>query len=109
MQTPFQCETEDDLYESIANQEVKFPPRVGKDAAKLVKGVSDALCVCECDMCAAAEQYVKKQLGAKGMKDLQHHSLFKGTRWDDMEAQTVPPPYVPSLTGVLILCVLLCE
>ncbi len=77
---------------------------MGKDAAELVKGVSDALCVFECDMCAAAEQYVKKQLGAKGRKDFEHHSFFKSTRWDDMEAQTVPPPHVLSMTGVSILC-----
>ena len=65
-QTPFHGDTEEDLYDSISNQEVKFPPRVSKEPAKLVKGVKCRRMCSRVLCCVVPDTRRQEEAGGEG-------------------------------------------
>ncbi|XP_063684266.1 protein kinase C-like 1B isoform X4 [Bolinopsis microptera] len=87
-QPPFEADTEEELFDSIMNDEVFYPAWLNKDSVSICKGllIKDPLKRL-CRDSSKAESQVKS------------HAFFKSIDWNALEAKQIPPPFRPRVRG----------
>ncbi|KAJ2689419.1 Serine/threonine kinase, partial [Coemansia sp. RSA 1285] len=85
--SPFHGEDENEIFDSILEDEILYPVRMSRDS----------VFVCQ----ALLERDPSKRLGAgpNDAEDIMKHSFFAGINWDDVLNKRIPPPYVPEIRG----------
>ncbi|KAJ2786971.1 Serine/threonine kinase [Coemansia interrupta] len=85
--SPFHGEDENEIFESILEDEILYPVRMSRDS----------VFICQ----ALLEKEPSKRLGSgpNDAEDIMKHSFFAGVNWDDVLNKKVPPPYVPDIRG----------
>ncbi|KAJ2734777.1 Serine/threonine kinase [Coemansia sp. BCRC 34962] len=85
--SPFHGEDENEIFDSILEDEILYPVRMSRDS----------VFICQ----ALLEKDPSKRLGAgpNDADDIMKHSFFTGINWDDVLNKKIPPPYVPDIRG----------
>ncbi|KAJ2624600.1 Serine/threonine kinase [Coemansia sp. RSA 1358] len=85
--SPFHGEDENEIFDSILEDEILYPVRMSRDS----------VFICQ----ALLEKDSSKRLGAgpNDAEDIMKHSFFAGINWDDVLNKRIPPPYVPEIRG----------
>ncbi|KAJ1935763.1 Serine/threonine kinase, partial [Kickxella alabastrina] len=83
--SPFHGEDENEIFESILEDEILYPVRMSRDS----------VFICQ----ALLEKDPSKRLGSSpnDAEDIMRHSFFAGVNWDDVLNKKIPPPYVPDI------------
>ncbi|KAJ2005408.1 Serine/threonine kinase [Coemansia thaxteri] len=87
--SPFHGEDENEIFDSILEDEILYPVRMSRDS----------VFICQ----ALLEKDPSKRLGSgpSDGDDIMKHSFFTGINWDDVLNKRIPPPYVPEIRGRL--------
>ncbi|KAJ2406598.1 Serine/threonine kinase, partial [Coemansia sp. RSA 2530] len=85
--SPFHGEDENEIFDSILEDEILYPVRMSRDS----------VFICQ----ALLEKDPSKRLGSgpNDADDIMKHSFFTGINWDDVLNKKIPPPYVPDIRG----------
>ncbi|KAJ2157590.1 Serine/threonine kinase [Coemansia sp. RSA 552] len=85
--SPFHGEDENEIFDSILEDEILYPVRMSRDS----------VFICQ----ALLEKDPSKRLGSgpKDAEDIMKHSFFAGVNWDDVLNKKIAPPYVPDIRG----------
>ncbi|KAJ1965106.1 Serine/threonine kinase [Dipsacomyces acuminosporus] len=85
--SPFHGEDEEEIFESILEDEILYPVKMSRDA----------VFICQ----ALLEKEPSKRLGSgpNDAEDIKAHSFFAGTNWDDVLNKRITPLYVPEIRG----------
>ncbi|KAJ2459163.1 Serine/threonine kinase [Coemansia sp. RSA 2424] len=85
--SPFHGEDENEIFDSILEDEILYPVRMSRDS----------VFICQ----ALLEKDPSKRLGSgpSDAEDIMKHSFFTGINWDDVLNKKIPPPYVPDIRG----------
>lgn len=84
-QPPFEADNEDDLFESILNDDVLYPVWLSREAVSILKGFMTKNCL--------------KRLGctASGEQSILDHPFFRDVDWIRLEARQIEPPFKPDI------------
>ncbi len=90
---PFRARSTKDLYRKILNDKISLPSWVSAPCHRIMRGL--------------LERNVNKRLGATkstmfevgGVKVLKNHSFFVDLDWKDLLSKSLPPPFMPNLSG----------
>ncbi|KAJ2300836.1 Serine/threonine kinase [Coemansia sp. RSA 2706] len=85
--SPFHGEDENEIFDSILEDEILYPVRMSRDS----------VFICQ----ALLEKDPSKRLGSSpsDAEDIMKHSFFAGVNWDDVLNKKIMPPYVPDIRG----------
>ncbi|KAJ2113270.1 Serine/threonine kinase [Coemansia sp. RSA 922] len=86
--SPFHGEDENEIFDSILEDEILYPVRMSRDS----------VFICQ----ALLEKDPSKRLGSgpNDAEDIMKHSFFTGINWDDvLNKKILPPPYIPDIRG----------
>ncbi|KAJ1876760.1 Serine/threonine kinase, partial [Coemansia sp. RSA 486] len=85
--SPFHGEDENEIFDSILEDEILYPVKMSRDS----------VFICQ----ALLEKDPSKRLGSgpNDAEDIMKHSFFAGVNWDDVLNKKIPPPYVPDIRG----------
>ncbi|KAJ2649918.1 Serine/threonine kinase [Coemansia sp. RSA 1250] len=85
--SPFHGEDENEIFDSILEDEILYPVRMSRDS----------VFICQ----ALLEKDPSKRLGSgpNDAEDIMKHSFFAGVNWDDVLNKKIAPPYVPDIRG----------
>ncbi|KAJ2081260.1 Serine/threonine kinase [Coemansia sp. RSA 988] len=85
--SPFHGEDENEIFDSILEDEILYPVRMSRDS----------VFICQ----ALLEKDPSKRLGSgpNDAEDIMKHSFFTGINWDDVLNKKIMPPYVPDIRG----------
>ncbi|XP_041070801.1 protein kinase C eta type isoform X2 [Carcharodon carcharias] len=86
-QPPFEAENEDDLFESILNDEVLYPVWLSDRATAILKAF----------MIKNPNKRLGCVTGQGGEQAILNHSFFQGIDWDLLEQRRVKPPFKPRI------------
>jgi len=91
-QAPFKGDDEEDIFEAILEDDVRYPPTMSREAVDLLRRL---LC-----------KDPARRLGAgrADAEEIRRHPYFRGIDWDAFLELRVPPPFVPQ-----VVCSLLCD
>jgi len=84
-QPPFEADNEDDLFESIMNDDVLYPVWLSREAVNVL------------------EQFMTKDprkrlgCGEHGERSIKSHFFFSNVQWDLLEQRKVKPPFIPTV------------
>ncbi|KAJ1827154.1 Serine/threonine kinase [Coemansia sp. RSA 2599] len=83
--SPFHGEDENEIFDSILEDEILYPVKMSRDS----------VFICQ----ALLEKDPSKRLGSgpNDAEDIMKHSFFAGVNWDDVLNKKIPPPYVPEI------------
>ncbi|PVU99333.1 hypothetical protein BB559_000808 [Furculomyces boomerangus] len=86
-QSPFRGEDEDEIFDSILEDEVLYPVNMSRDSVS----------ICQ----ALLERDPTKRLGAGvgDADDVKRHPFFKGVNWLDYLDKQIAPPFTPQITN----------
>ncbi len=90
---PFRAHSTRDLYRKILNDKISLPTWVSAPCHQIMRGL--------------LERNVNKRLGATkstmfevgGVKVLKNHPFFVDIDWKDLLSKSIPPPFMPNLSG----------
>uniref|UniRef100_A0A3P8UKV7 Serine/threonine-protein kinase sgk-1 n=1 Tax=Cynoglossus semilaevis TaxID=244447 RepID=A0A3P8UKV7_CYNSE len=83
---PFYSHSKAEMFENKLHAPLQLRSGVSQSARSLLKGL--------------LERDPTRRLGANSdLVELQEHSFFASTNWDDLLARKVKPPFVPNVTG----------
>ncbi|KAJ2665772.1 Serine/threonine kinase [Coemansia sp. RSA 1199] len=85
--SPFHGEDENEIFDSILEDEILYPVRMSRDS----------VFICQ----ALLEKDPSKRLGSgpNDAEDIMKHSFFAGVNWDDVLNKKISPLYVPEIRG----------
>ncbi|KAJ2783983.1 Serine/threonine kinase [Coemansia javaensis] len=83
--SPFHGDDENEIFDSILEDEILYPVRMSRDS----------VFVCQ----ALLERDPTKRLGSgpNDAEDIMKHPFFAGTNWDDVLNKRITPPYTPEI------------
>ncbi|XP_065833097.1 protein kinase C epsilon type-like isoform X2 [Oscarella lobularis] len=85
-QPPFEADNEEDLFDSIINDDVLYPVWLSKEAASIIRGF--------------LTKSPSRRLGCQpgvGEKVIRSHPFFRAIDWIALEARQVRPPFRPKV------------
>ncbi len=90
---PFRARSTRDLYRKILNDKISLPTWASAPCHQIMRGL--------------LERNVNKRLGATkstmfevgGVKVLKNHPFFVDIDWKDLLSKSLPPPFIPNLSG----------
>lgn len=90
MQSPFPGDDEEEVFDSIVNDEVRYPRFLSIEAVAIMRKL--------------LRKHPDRRLGAseKDAEDVKKQQFFRNVIWDDLLQRKVKPPFVP--TVVCIAC-----
>ncbi|XP_065833095.1 protein kinase C-like 1B isoform X2 [Oscarella lobularis] len=86
-QPPFEADNEEDLFDSIINDDVLYPVWLSKEAASIIRGF--------------LTKSPSRRLGCQpgvGEKVIRSHPFFRAIDWIALEARQVRPPFRPKVS-----------
>jgi serine/threonine protein kinase len=86
-QSPFQGDTEDDIYDSILASEPLFPADMTTETIDFVQSL------------LIKEPAGRLGSGRNGPSDVMAHAFFSGINWVDVYQKRVPVPFIPIVTS----------
>nr|XP_026692264.1 protein kinase C-like 1B [Ciona intestinalis] len=87
-QPPFEADNEDDLFESIMNDEVLYPVWLTKNAVNIL------------EMFMTKKPARRLGCGSGGEGAILHHPFFESVDWKSLEEKKVEPPFKPSVKNI---------
>eukprot|EP00116_Pleurobrachia_bachei_P011404 sb/3471666/ len=87
-QPPFEADTEEDLFDSIMNDEVFYPAWLNKESV----GICRALLMKDPEKRLCSDP-------RKAEAQIKSHAFFKSIDWKALEGKMIPPPFRPSVRG----------
>ncbi|ORX71602.1 hypothetical protein DL89DRAFT_266598 [Linderina pennispora] len=83
--SPFHGEDEEEIFDSILEDEILYPVKMSRDS----------VFICQ----ALLEKEPSKRLGSgpTDAEEIKKHSFFKGVNWDDVLNKRIAPLYVPDI------------
>lgn len=88
-QPPFEAENEDDLFDSILQDDVLYPVWLSKEAVSILKGFMT--------------KNPAKRLGCVadngGESAIKIHKFFRDLDWENLEEKKIKPPFQPKMKG----------
>ncbi|PVU90086.1 hypothetical protein BB561_005025 [Smittium simulii] len=86
-QSPFRGEGEEEIFDSILEDEVLYPVNMSRDSVSICQEL--------------LERDPNKRLGAgvNDADDVKRHPFFKGVNWADFMSKKVTPPFIPQISG----------
>ncbi|XP_037538090.1 serine/threonine-protein kinase N2 [Nematolebias whitei] len=86
-ESPFPGDDEEEVFDSIVNDEVRYPRFLSTDAITIMRRL--------------LRRSPERRLGAgeKDAEEVKKHPFFKYMEWDDLLAKKVKPPFVPTIQG----------
>lgn len=85
--SPFSGDDEEELFESIQNKVVEFPPGTDANASSLILGF------------LTREAPKRLGVGKTGDANIKAHPMFSSLSWEKIEKREIPPPYKPVVKG----------
>lgn len=85
-ESPFPGEDEEEVFDSIVNEEVKYPRYLSIDAVSVMKKL--------------LRKNPEKRLGSSeaDAEEIKKQPFFKTVKWADLLAKKIKPPFVPKIT-----------
>ncbi|OLY77673.1 Protein kinase C-like 2 [Smittium mucronatum] len=86
-QSPFRGEDEDEIFDSILEDEVLYPVNMSRDSVSICQEL--------------LERDPNKRLGSgpSDADEVKRHPFFKGANWSDFLNKRVTPPFIPQING----------
>ncbi|NWS42567.1 PKN2 kinase, partial [Probosciger aterrimus] len=84
-ESPFPGDDEEEVFDSIVNDEVRYPRFLSSEALSIIRKL--------------LRKCPERRLGAgeKDAEEIKSQAFFKGIDWDALLARTLKPPFVPTL------------
>uniref|UniRef100_A0A8B9J300 Serine/threonine-protein kinase N3 n=1 Tax=Amazona collaria TaxID=241587 RepID=A0A8B9J300_9PSIT len=84
-ESPFPGDDEEEVFDSIVNDEVRYPRFLSSEALSIIRKL--------------LRKCPERRLGAgeKDAEEIKIQAFFKGIDWDALLARTLKPPFVPTL------------
>ncbi|XP_033923805.1 serine/threonine-protein kinase N3 [Melopsittacus undulatus] len=84
-ESPFPGDDEEEVFDSIVNDEVRYPRFLSSEALSIIRKL--------------LRKCPERRLGAgeKDAEEIKIQAFFKGINWDALLARTLKPPFVPTL------------
>ncbi|XP_030591354.1 serine/threonine-protein kinase N1b isoform X2 [Archocentrus centrarchus] len=86
-ESPFPGDDEEEVFDSIVNDEVRYPRFLSTEAIGIMRRL--------------LRRNPERRLGSgeKDAEDVKKQPFFRGMDWEALLHRRVPPPFVPSITG----------
>ncbi|KAJ1655725.1 Serine/threonine kinase [Dispira simplex] len=84
-QPPFRGDTEDEIFDSILDEEVLYPINMSRDSVSILQRL------------LTREPARRLGSGPSDAEEIRRHPFFKSINWDDIFHKRVTPPYIPQL------------
>ncbi|KAL7749679.1 Serine/threonine kinase [Sorochytrium milnesiophthora] len=81
--SPFKGEDEDEIFESILEDEVLYPTNMSRDAVSI------------CQRLLTKNPAQRLGAGPSDSEEIKQHPFFRGISWDDIYHKRIPPPFAP--------------
>ncbi|KAJ1911696.1 Serine/threonine kinase [Tieghemiomyces parasiticus] len=88
-QPPFRGDTEDEIFDSILDEEVLYPINMSRDSVSILQRL------------LTREPAKRLGSGPGDADEIKRHPFFKSINWDDILHKRVTPPYVPQVKSRL--------
>jgi protein kinase N len=84
-ESPYPGDDEEEVFDSIVNEEVKYPRFLSSDAVNIMRRLM--------------RKNPDKRLGSSeaDAEDVMKQGFFKSLNWDDLLAKKIRPPFVPTI------------
>jgi len=86
-ESPFPGDDEEEVFDSIVNDEVRYPRFLSLEAIAIMRRL--------------LRKNPERRLGAseRDAEDVKKQAFFRNVSWEDLLMRRVPPPFVPTITG----------
>ncbi|RKP40250.1 kinase-like domain-containing protein [Dimargaris cristalligena] len=88
-QPPFRGDTEDEIFDSILDEEVLYPINMSRDSVSILQRL------------LTREPAKRLGSGPGDAEEIKRHPFFKSINWDDILYKRVTPPYIPQVKSRL--------
>jgi len=86
-ESPFPGDDEEEVFDSIVNDEVRYPRFLSLEAIAIMRRL--------------LRKNPERRLGAseRDAEDVKKQAFFRNVNWEDLLMRRVPPPFVPTISG----------
>jgi len=86
-ESPFPGDDEEEVFDSIVNDEVRYPRFLSLEAIAIMRRL--------------LRKNPERRLGAseRDAEDVKKQAFFRSVSWEDLLMRRIPPPFVPTITG----------
>lgn len=114
-QSPFPGDDEEEVFDSIVNDEVRYPRFLSLEAIAIMRRVSIFVLLLFCfSNIKLIDMYSLKQLLRKNpdrrlgsserdAEDVKKQAFFRHITWDDLLLRRVKPPFVPVIVSINLI------
>jgi len=87
-ESPFPGDDEEEVFDSIVNDEVRYPRFLSLEAIAIMRRL--------------LRKSPERRLGAteRDAEDVKKQAFFRNVNWEDLLMRKVPPPFVPTISGL---------
>lgn len=114
-QSPFPGDDEEEVFDSIVNDEVRYPRFLSLEAIAIMRRVSQGYAITRChalsrglfltmrycDFFQLLRKNPDRRLGSseRDAEDVKRQAFFRNIVWDDLLLRKVKPPFVPTIVS----------
>ena len=114
-EAPFPGDVEEEIFEAITRDEVKYPRFLSNEAVTIIRRVINKFCINFNQFKEIIIQIihlnhkllrknVDKRLGSteRDAEDVKKQSFFKNIDWDGLLQKKIKPPFIPNIVNIFI-------